>query len=52
MGEHSSNKDKNVVDEKECSCRSGQIGDYYARKGLDIKTRELLTFSKIFSLCG
>ena len=28
------------------------FGDYYTRKGLDIKTRELLTFSVILSLGG
>ena len=28
------------------------FGDYYTRKGLDIKTRELLTFSMILSLGG
>lgn len=28
------------------------FGDYYTRKGLDIKTRELLTFSIILSLGG
>jgi len=28
------------------------FGDYYTRKGLDIKTRELLTFSVILSLDG
>jgi 4-carboxymuconolactone decarboxylase len=28
------------------------FGDYYARKGLEIKTRELLTFSMILSLGG
>lgn len=28
------------------------FGDYYTRKGLDVKTRELLTFSMILSLGG
>ena len=28
------------------------FGDYYTRKGLEIKTRELLTFSMILSLGG
>ena len=28
------------------------FGDYYTRKGLDIKTRELLTFSMLISLGG
>ena len=28
------------------------FGDYYTRKGLDIKTRELLTFSMVLSLGG
>lgn len=28
------------------------FGDYYTRKGLDIRTRELLTFSMILSLSG
>jgi 4-carboxymuconolactone decarboxylase len=28
------------------------FGDYYTRKGLDIKTRELLTFSMLLSLGG
>lgn len=28
------------------------FGDYYTRKGLDLKTRELLTFSIILSLGG
>jgi len=28
------------------------FGDYYTRKGLDIKTRELLTFAMILSLGG
>jgi 4-carboxymuconolactone decarboxylase len=28
------------------------FGDYYTRKGLDVKTRELLTFSIILSLGG
>jgi 4-carboxymuconolactone decarboxylase len=31
---------------------SNCFGDYYTRKGLDIKTRELLTFSMILSLGG
>jgi len=28
------------------------FGDYYTRKGLDIKTRELLTFSLLIALGG
>ena len=28
------------------------FGDYYTRKGLDLKTRELLTFSMLISLGG
>jgi len=33
-------------------CMGMSFGDYYTRNGLDLKTRELLTFSILLSLGG